>query len=143
MPKSMVLFTYNTKYEVINMEEDLVLIYQFEMTLKEIQEYYEQKYGKGAMFLALDSDMKCEFPINELLKDNDIESFNEFDLKPPRDVIVRTSENNGEPVLLIKVFVYKKDELAALRIIENDVSYESTDELDHFVPFDEEDDIIS
>ena len=122
------------------MKEDLVLIYQFEMTLNEIQEYYEQKYGKGAIFLAMDRTMECEFPINELLKDNDIESFNEFDLKPPRDVIVRTSENNnGEPTLIIKVFVNKKDELAALRIIENDVSYESNDELDNFVPFDEED----
>ncbi len=126
------------------MEEDLVLIYQFEMTLKEIQEYYEQKYGKGAMFLALDSDMKCEFPINELLKDNDIESFNEFDLKAPKGVIGSVPEvRTNEPEFLVKVFVNKKDKEAALRIIQSGITYESTDELDHFVPFDEEDDIIS
>ena len=119
------------------MDEDLVEVYQFEMSIEELTEYYQSKYGPNTYFFALDAEPECEFPINEILKDEGIQSFNKYELADAKSII---EPSINERRLLFRVFVHKKDEVTAKDIIKNQIKFESTDELDNFVPFDEPDD---
>jgi hypothetical protein len=104
------------------MNEDYVVIYEFEMTLEEFNE------NKNKVF-----------PINEVLTENGIISHNEFEVATAKNVIgVTVSDRSPNTQIIIKVLVDRNYEQQALEIINNQTIDEEPEELKNYEPIDED-----
>lgn len=118
------------KEEIKFNPNECVCVYDLQMTMEELGEYVLDK----------DNNLKeLVLPINELLMDNGIVSFNEIEISSPKSIVPNVATAiSTEPIPYITVFVNKKDEEAALKIINSSMEYEEVDELADDEPDEEE-----
>ncbi len=117
------------------MEDDLVQIYEMIMSFDEFNEYVESLKREGAYL----DNSNITFPINKLLADNNIISFNKIEMANAQSVISNVVRDlSPSNCVIIKVYVYKTFELSALDILNSQEEYEEPEELKGYEPIVEE-----
>ncbi len=109
------------------MNDNYVLVYEFKITYTEFNEYLKS-IGKEDYMNSIDKTIS--FPINELLSENGINSFNELEVASSKNVIgISVSDKSPDPVIIVKVYVDRNYEKQALEIINEQTSDEEPEEL--------------
>lgn len=105
------------------MNEDYVVIYEFEIPLTEFNENKDKL-----------------FPVNELLTENGIINHNEFEVATAKNFVgITVSDKSPEPHIIVKVLIDKNYEQQALELINGQVDDEEPDELKNYEPIDDDD----
>ena len=120
------------------MEEDFVVIYEFQLSFEEFKEY-ANKSKLNNWDATSDEIKKVSFPVNELLNDNNIYNYNEFEVGLPNSVIGTTiSDKSPNTFIAVKVYVKKQYEQLASEIINNQLGFEEPDELKEYEPIEDD-----
>ena len=123
-----------------NFDEEYVLVYEFQISFNEFKELADESNNTE-----LEEGLQCfnnkdiKFPINTLLFDNGIYSYNKYQVKEPKGMFDNVlTGNTPDSYVIVMVYVHKNFEISALAIINDQIDFEESDELKNYVPIEDE-----
>ena len=113
------------------MDEEFVVVYEFQLSLEE----FKEATNSGTINDSIQNNL---FPINNILNDNNIFNYNDYEVASANDIFGNTiSDKSPNTYIHVRVYVKKQYESLALEIINSQVKFEEPDELKGYEPIED------